>query len=164
MAAGRKQLAGRKQSSDSSFLFVNKNASNLNSKAQAGVINAHSHAYARAAKKPASSSQPNASPASSKNSRLSGPSDPGTIPATSPIPAWRHLRQRRARRRIAGTSRAKDRDATDRTNSKLALSPLNPFQVLDNFLKFTVEITPYEKNLVKHCKSKSTSSPDSIVY
>src|SRR5271156_6756859 len=61
--------AGRKQSSGGSFLFVNKNPDNLNSKDQAGAINAHVHADARAKK--LATSQLNASSASLKNSKPS---------------------------------------------------------------------------------------------
>jgi len=70
LLASRMASAGRKQSSGASFLFVNKNADNLNSKAQAGAINAHVHADARA-KKLATAQQLNASSASLKNSKAS---------------------------------------------------------------------------------------------
>ena len=63
--------------------------------------------------------------------------------------------QRRKRRQITGTSqtRSKNRDAVDWSESDKFVVSLNPSQALDYFFKVAVDITPYEKNLVKFCKS-----------
>ena len=64
--------------------------------------------------------------------------------------------QRRKRHQITGTSqtRSKNRDAVERSEpEKFVASPLNQSQALDYFFKIGVDITPYEKNLLKFCKS-----------
>jgi hypothetical protein len=64
--------AGRNQSSGDSFLFINKNADNLNSKVHAGAINAHVHADARAKKLATNSDASSESLKTSKPSRRVG--------------------------------------------------------------------------------------------